>query len=117
MPQCRSPSQHANRKATPLSVSGGREAATTSWGYHDPLEEAPSLRTSCLAVSVIDQGTDPQPLIEDEWLRTQVNGSVVFNGRKCFSFGPFCAQSSLLDVSLDEIFGDARSGSEGEVHT
>ncbi|CAK9032965.1 Patched domain-containing protein 3 (RND-type protein RNDEu-3) [Durusdinium trenchii] len=27
-----------------------------------------------------------------------VNGSVVFNGRKCFSFGPFCAQSSLLDV-------------------
>eukprot|EP00913_Durusdinium_trenchii_P033109 g30999.t1 len=31
-------------------------------------------------------------------IRALVNGSVVFNGRKCFSFGPFCAQSSLLDV-------------------
>ena len=27
-----------------------------------------------------------------------VNGSVVFNGRKCFSFGPFCGRQSILDV-------------------
>ena len=27
-----------------------------------------------------------------------VNGSVVFNGRKCFAFGPFCGRQSILDV-------------------
>ena len=28
----------------------------------------------------------------------EVNGSVVFDGRKCASFGPFCGKSNLLDV-------------------
>ncbi|OLQ06472.1 Patched domain-containing protein 3 [Symbiodinium microadriaticum] len=27
-----------------------------------------------------------------------VNGSVVFQGRKCFAFGPFCGRQSILDV-------------------
>eukprot|EP00439_Symbiodinium_sp_Y106_P038960 s4884_g4.t1 len=27
-----------------------------------------------------------------------VNGNVVFNGRKCFAFGPFCGRQSILDV-------------------
>jgi len=27
-----------------------------------------------------------------------VNGDVVFNGRKCFAFGPFCGRQSILDV-------------------
>ncbi|CAE7947976.1 Ptchd3 [Symbiodinium sp. KB8] len=31
-----------------------------------------------------------------------VNGSVVFNGRKCFSFGPFCGKQSILDVFKDD---------------
>ena len=30
-----------------------------------------------------------------------VSGSVAFEGRKCFAFGPFCGKSSLLDVFLD----------------
>ncbi|CAJ1377390.1 unnamed protein product [Effrenium voratum] len=29
---------------------------------------------------------------------SSVNGSVVFNGRKCYAFGPFCGRSSVLDV-------------------
>ena len=29
---------------------------------------------------------------------SEVNGSVVFDGRKCASFGPFCGKSNLLDV-------------------
>ncbi|OLQ03906.1 hypothetical protein AK812_SmicGene13087 [Symbiodinium microadriaticum] len=32
----------------------------------------------------------------------EVNGSVVFNGRKCFSFGPFCGKQSILDVFKDD---------------
>lgn len=31
-----------------------------------------------------------------------VNGSVVFDGRKCSQFGPFCAKSNLLDVFRDD---------------
>jgi len=33
---------------------------------------------------------------------TNVNGTIVFEGRKCFSFGPFCGKSSLLDVFRDD---------------
>ncbi len=28
----------------------------------------------------------------------QVNGGVQWNGRMCYTFGPFCAKSSVLDV-------------------
>mmetsp|Transcript_64421 Transcript_64421/g.114570 ORF Transcript_64421/g.114570 Transcript_64421/m.114570 type:complete len:1047 (-) Transcript_64421:166-3306(-) len=30
------------------------------------------------------------------------NGTVSFDGRKCFSFGPFCGKSSVLDVFRDD---------------
>jgi len=33
-----------------------------------------------------------------------VNGSVVFDGRKCASFGPFCGKSNLLDVFRDDSY-------------